>query len=1002
MKSINKSITAAVIVTGASLLGSTLRAADAPKPSADSRLAAEFMKPPRELQPSLYYWWMNGNVSKEGLTRDFEEMRKHGIGAAQITDGGTGGPDVPRGPAFMGDQWREMFRYALKEAARCGIKLSVSVCSGWNAGGPWVTPEHAAKKLISSEVIVQGPGKVTVEVPKPVNPIIGRDRRVWLTEREKKIIFNGRAEWNFQNAMNMGMLPDGKAKMEQWLAHYRDIAVLAVPVAEEPAPQSAPSPASSPTKTTAAAEKAAASQKTRLWQRERMVNLTGKVDADGKLTWEVPPGKWQVVRVASALGCWLTHCPGAGPVGLEIDPMSAEAMEMHFAETGAKMIADAGPLVGKTLQYFQMDSWEIEAQPTWTPKMVQEFQKRQGYDLLPYLPVLLGWTVDDEATTERFLRDYSQVVSDLMTENYYGRLDQLARQGGLLGTSLQSGGPFYCQWVDALKSTGASTSPQGEFWNPGGSSNIKQYASAAHIYGRSPVQAEALTTMGFCNFTDGPWRQKEPVDRAFCNGAQHMLINLWVSQADPETRPGWADNHICPDFNYKMTWWPFVDGGLSYITRCQYMLRRGVFAADLAYLRCDSVPDYPYMDPRLEGMKSVGYDYDWINSDALRRRGSAKDGRLVLSDGMNYRFLILPPTGYLSEGTIKQINALIEAGVSVVATSPREGLSSKALTGDWRRFGPGLPPDVKGAASWIHRRDGETDIYFVVCEPASKALTFRVTGKQPELWDPITGNIRDLPEFSTTKEGLTQVPLRLEAPQSFFVVFRKPTQKPGVQDPAAAGLKNFPAVTPVLELAGAWDVAFDPQWLYPETGTPRSNTRGWTNVSAVRDERVVTFDSLVDWTQRPEDAIRYYSGIAVYRKTFDLPEAPADGTPLFIDVGTVEKIAGVRLNGRDLGTVWCAPKRVAIPAGLLKQKNNELEIEVANLWPNRMIGDQNLPVEQRRTSSNLRTYETPYPKPGPLWQSWGCRVCEPRKKTGKPAELLRSGLLGPVRVMVAE
>ena len=286
------------------------------------------MAPPHDVKPWVWYWWLNGKISKEGFTRDFEEMRKHGIAGATATDGSEAGPEVGARPAFMSADWRELFRHAVREAGRCGIALSISVCSGYNAGGPWVTPQHAAKRLVASRTIVQGPGKTSVDLPKPENSL------------------QGGAGWNFNNATANGRLPDGQAKMRKWLDFYRDIAVLAVPLPEQTAEKTGE----------------------QVWCSDRVVDLSGQLDARGRVTWKVPPGRWEVSSLVMC-GGWLTHNAGSGPAGLEIDPLSAEAMDAHFAETGAKMIADAGPLAGKTLQYLHMDSWEIEGQPTWTPAM---------------------------------------------------------------------------------------------------------------------------------------------------------------------------------------------------------------------------------------------------------------------------------------------------------------------------------------------------------------------------------------------------------------------------------------------------------------------------------------------------------------------------------------------------------------------------------------------------------------------------------------------------------
>ena len=236
----------------------------------------------------------------------------------------------------------------------------------------------------------------------------------------------------------------------------------------------------------------------------------------------------------------LVNCVGSGPTGLEIDTMSAEAMDAHFAETGAKLIADAGPLAGKTLQYFHIDSWEL-GQPTWTPKMREEFQTRRGYDPLFYLPALLQRTVDDTSTTQRFLADFRRTAADLVAANYYGRLRERTVKGGLRGIHPESGGPFFDHWIDALQCEGINDVPMGEFWKrdiepagpitwpPQTNPTVKQIACAAHIYGKPVCQAEAFTS--FCaDWMDDPWTMKDIGDEAFCHGLTRNVLCFWVHQ----------------------------------------------------------------------------------------------------------------------------------------------------------------------------------------------------------------------------------------------------------------------------------------------------------------------------------------------------------------------------------------------------------------------------------------------------------------------------------------
>lgn len=1018
-------------------------------------LAEGFRTPPNESKPWCYWWWLNGAASKEGITRDFEEMRDKGISGALLFDAGQAGPEAPRGPEFMSDPWRELYKHALREANRCGIVLGVNLCSGWNAGGPWVTHEHAAKRLVAARSSVRGPGRVDVALPKPKaahafyrdvavlaasaadDPLAGwtlcassqhqtygpalaedgDDDTRWVSnghrpgmgptpqkpeflqfdfaepsrvagvylrpyrdcgpkEVEVQCADDGR---NFRRLTRATLEPRADKSIafdETRARHFRVVFLTSHPyrggnwnvqVAE----------AAVLSKDQLAAKTPPARFR---WSRGGALDLTKFVDRDGRLIWDAPAGNWAVMRIGCTLHGNKIKCVGGGPTGLEIDTMSDAAMDAHFAATGAKLIADAGPLAGKTLQYFHIDSWEL-GQPTWTPKMREEFQKRRGYDPLPFLPAVLGGVVDSAAETARFLQDYRRTAADLVAANYYGRLRKLTVKGGLRGTHPESGGPFFTHWIDAIQCAGINDVPMGEFWKrntePDGpithhhNPSLKQAASAAHIYGKRDCQAEAFTSFG-CDWIDDPWSMKDIGDAAFCEGLTRNVLCFWVHQPRLDAKPGFQWAHVGTHFDCNLTWWPMSGAWLTYLARCQHLLRQGLFVADFAYLHDEAVPGFIAPRPNQQPPRPAGFDYDVLNAEVLLTRATAKGGRLTLPDGMSYRYLVLPHQhdAVLSPATLKNINQLAAAGVTVIGPKHREGALEAIVRAD------GLAPDIefRRASSganfdWIHRRAGATDIYFISNQAArdvSAEVAFRVAGKQPELWDAVTGAIRDLPEWRE-EEGRAVVPLQLAPRQSWFVVFRSSRLAP--RDTAA---KNFLSRSEMTALPGPWEVRFDPKWGGPER---------------------ITFETLVDWSTRPEPGIRHYSGVATYRKTFELPSAVGDSR-LFLDLGGVRNVARVRLNGRDLGVVWTAPWEVEM-TGAVRSGMNELEVDVANLWPNRLIGDATLPRDKRLTVTNVRTYDDMSSG------TYRCQKCEDRKKTGQPAALLPAGLLGPVTLRAA-
>jgi hypothetical protein len=952
----------------------------APDEQNSDQIERGFSLPPDAAKPWTYWWWLDGAVSKEGLTKDLEEMTEKGIAGALIFDCGSGGHDSPKGPAFMSDEWREYFRFAVQEAGRLGIEIGVNICSGWDAGGPWVEREDAVKTFVWSETNVEGPTSFHGNLKQP------QLRRL--------------------QGYDFAMEP------QDW---YRDISVTACSVGDDG-----------------------------LWDMKKAVDLTAAM-SEGTLEWTIPDGKWTILRLGYRMSQAITKYSSSAytsseRLGWEIDPLSARAMDRHFAHTGALLIQDAGPLAGQTLKYLHIDSWEI-GQPTWTDNLVEEFRVRRGYDPAPYLPALTGKKVGDGEITDRFLWDFRRTLADLVSANYYGRLAKLAHDHGL-GTHCEAGGPFFYQNIDALECLATDDIPMGEFWSTrllfpdetpdqewegapapffqstvwrnvsddGYSASVRQAVSCAHTYGKPLAQAESYTTYND-DWTEYPAFLKPFGDRAFCLGLNRQVLNFFVHQSDINAVPGYQWEHVGTHFDRNITWWNKSHAWLTYLTRCQYLLSQGLFAADILYFCGETIPNFNLINRK----PASGFDYDVINAQALLSRAEVKDSKVTLPDGMTYRYLVIPE-GVAKEMTVavlEKITSLVEGGATLVGLPPQRtpGLENAARNDKelkkladvlWgvertasgtKQVGQGrviwgteladatkadgLPAALEmrgieqnGKVDWTHRRLGSADVFFIANEseqPVEFEAAFRAGHKAPELWDPVTGDIRELPDFHTDAQH-TVVPMRLEACQSYFIVFRKDNTA------AEKGTEkeNFPGYQEITILSGPWDVAFDPAW-----GGPAK----------------VTFASLDDWSQRPEEDIRYYSGTATYRKTFDM----ADGVHgnLCIDLGTVKNVAQVRFNGRDLGVVWTNPWRVPID-GLVREKGNELEVEVVNLWPNKLIGEGRLPKEKRQTVTNVHTYEPILPKD---FDDRNCPICTERRKTGMPPKLLPSGLLGPVRII---
>jgi len=601
--------------------------------------------------------------------------------------------------------------------------------------------------------------------------------------------------------------------------------------------------------------------------------------------------------------------------------------------------------------------------------------------------VLAGGIVESRNASNRFLHDFRKTLGDLAIDNHYRVFRDEAHKHGLQ-IHPESGGPHAVP-IDAQRCLGFNDVPMSEFWawswrHRVGDDNrffVKQPASAAHTYGRRYVAAEGFTTIG-PHWQETLWDNLKPsFDKACCEGLNRLFWHEFVCSPAEQGMPGiqyFAGTHLNPN----VTWWEKSGPFFRYINRCQFMLQQGLFVADVCYYYGDHVPNFAQHKRTDPAHVLPGYDYDVITEEALLKRASVEDGRIVLPDGMSYRVLVLRDHRAISLPVLRKVSELVEAGATVVGPKPAEAMSLQHSDAEvkeiadalWDRgrvvadktarevlLAAGVKPDFEltgGDAETdldtIHRRDGEADVYFVANRgkrTENVTCTFRVAGKAPELWDAVSGARRFAAAYAEA-DGRTSLPLQLPPCGSRFVVFRQPAPK----HPATAETNVTPC-SMLSELDGPWQVTFDPNWGGPGT---------------------VEFRDLVSWTEREEPGIKFYSGTAVYRKAFDGPENSRflpESQRLWLDLGNVRELAEVKVNGRSCGIVWSPPFRVDV-TGAVKPGVNQLEIEVVNFWPNRIIGDDALPPEQRVTRTNIR-------------------------KLTKDTELMESRLFGPVTLQVA-
>ena len=788
--------------------------------------------------------------------------------------------------------------------------------------------------------------------------------------------------------------------------------------------------------------------------RGQVIDLTAKRDAaSGRLEWDAPPGRWVVLRFGHTSTCASNHVSGpVAGLGLECDKLSREVAQVQYRNLISKLIEENRTLAGpdKTLVSTHIDSWELGSQ-NWTPAMRQEFKARRGYDLLTLLPILTGRVLDSVEASERFLWDFRLTVSEMLCDNYAGELQRLAKRDGLRVSIEAYGSP-----TDDLAYASRCDEPMGEFWSyPRGlwGWSCSEMVSAAHVFGKPIIGAEAFTANPEERWLGHPGNIKDLGDWAFCEGINRFVFSFFSAQPWLSREPGMTMGPWGLHYERTQTWWQQSVAWHRYVTRCQSLLQQGVFVADVAYLNPEGAPStFDLRGVSSNGPLTSGYRMDACNAEAVLTRMSVREGRIVLPDGMSYRALAIAPMQTMTLALMRKIRALADAGATIIATdkppvkSPslsdadagdaeveaigRELWSSgKVLTGKpvtALLLQLGVKPDfscVDAKLRFIHRKIGDAEVYFVA-NPDPKAVsartTFRVAGRQPEFWWPQTGEMRDATMFDQ-KDGTTTLRLNLESHGSVFVVFRKPVA--GADDRIVSITRDGKDVTaqvavdvmhglisesgdytlttasgksiqqtvnlpPSQELAGPWTVKFDPKW-----GGPGKKDEGGVR----KDESLpVIFDKLEDWSKRPEPGIKYYSGTARYTAKFMMPVSKSPGTRVYLDLGQVAVMARVHVNGRDVGIAWKPPFRLDITEAL-RAGENRLEVDVANLWINRLIGDAQLPEDSERERNGVL-------KSWPVWLQEGkpsptgryTFTTAPLWKKNEP--LVESGLIGPVKL----
>lgn len=1051
-------------------------------------------------KPWVYWYFMEGNMTREGLAADLDAMKKAGIGGAIMLEVNIG---VPVGPVkYMSPEWLGLVGYALQEAKRQGISVAMGTGPGWcGAGGPWVKPEDAMQLIVSSSIEVEGPTTFSAELPrpKPRPPFFGMDSML-------------------------------DAQKRQWESFYEDEAVVAVPAGEGTTPLKdldekalfyrAPYSGGS-VRSTIEPETRTGKGTT------KSMELTSRF-ANGRLSWQVPPGKWTIYRFGRSLtGATTRPAPYSG-FGLETDKFETRGIDAHLDHYMGSIIDAAqgavGPAGGLTNLHF--DSWEMSSQ-NWSPHFRQLFRQLRGYDPVPFLPVLAGRVVTSVDVSERFLWDLRQTAQELVSKNQVDRIKQYGKRYGLL-LDIE---PYDMNPTADLTMGAIADVPMAEFWSkdrgPSTEYSVDEAVSIAHTNGRNLVGAESFTADPGDSWRQHPGSMKAQTDWALATGINRIVFHRYQHQPDLNAFPGMAMGPYGVYWEATETWWDMVPAYHAYINRCQYMLKLGKPVADILYLVPEGAPNVfqPPVDARIGDLQDRReYNYDGCSPETFIERASVKNGLITFPDGPEYRVLVLPRNPAMTPRLLKKLAEVTQQGATVIGNLPErspslenypqsdeqvrrmaaalrgkwiadtdptlsgadvegaqwiwktggdprqavpvgtetfekeftigagtvrtaiisatadnrlklqvngktvsegsdfrriqsadiashlrpgtnrltlivtnegetpnpagviaklkvqfeDGRQETLITdaawpgcqalGDWRTSPWGLgegslprkelypsyafvskllssriPPEIEssGELRYAHRHLDSGELFFIGNRnknPFRHEVAFRALG-QPEWWDPMTGEVRVLPEF-TVASSTTSVTLGLEGNASGFVFFRKGPARPG------KGV-NFPRFDRSAALSGDWRVEF------------RSPLGG---------PSPLTMNSLFDWSKSIDPKLCYFSGKAVYTTTFGGDSFDA------IDLGVVCNAALVKINGIPIGTAWCAPFRLAIPKGVLKKEGNSLEVTIANLWVNRLIGDAGLPADQRVAKTTWNPYRPDTP-------------------------LLPSGLLGPVRLL---
>ena len=957
-----------------------------------------FHNPPPEARPKAYWWCLNGNIDRVRAREEMQAMQEIGLTGFDLFEIGVPDQDtmIPGGPAFMSDESVQVIKWVVDEAGKLGLSVGLNLASSWNAGGSWVEPHHGGKSIYRSQITVGDNDRASrfvlpfPEISFPQESLIGGDGEPMIPRR-----------------------PDGRP------AYYEEIAVLAIPVRSEK--QSVDT--------------------------SEILDVTSYFNPEtDELVWAPPPGEWAICRYVTSNSGQQLVLASPHSAGLTIDHFDSTAVETHLMYIINRLESVLGDIEQSALRSFYLASYEARGL-VWTPTLPDEFRKLHGYSIRKYLPVFFTPELFEKEMTEVVLTDFRKTLSELMINNLYKKAREICNRYGLKINS-EAGGPGYPLYngpAEPLKALGALDIPRGEFWinhsrfYPDGKDSIdilrvvKEVSAASHIYQRKFVEEEAFTS--FQHWQEGPFDMKPFADRAFCEGMNRVVFHGFSHNITGSGYPGYV-YHAGTHFNDKRVWWskakPFVD----YLSRISAVFQNTDFVADVLWYYGDKVPNSATAK-NTHFRVGPGYDYEVINTEILIHDLSVRDGKLVLSNGAEFALLALEPEEIINPLVLRKLDQLLQQGAKIVGGRPmavhHSGHADGQVTRDndlisklWEEGTDsdgqiihadrtplemlahmGIGPDIEyvgidsGLIDFIHFKKNETEVYFIrntSSEWLSRTIGFRQQNKIPEIWDPVTGKMKTVRIFDQEGEYI-RLPMTMPPLGTRLIVF-----KPGLYSDSSFHIKGGGHHPPFFEytsdgvvfleagdvelrdqkrsislkneiridtILGPWEISFTPGW-----GAPAKEV----------------FAKLVSWTESGQEGIKYYSGIGTYAKSFhyELDQRKDGQRRYYLDLGEISKVGEVWFNGENLGISWSRPHRFDI-TDLLVSGVNTLQVEVANTWSNRLVGDSLTGSDY--TNTNIRRTIIP---------SGGIETGDQTRYAWSEVPLIESGLLGPVTVIALE